>query len=140
MATNTSHWLKVQSRWFKYYIFAKKCIYISFWVFQYCFYDSFTLYYCANYFTLWMLDFFDTIRLGCQTVWIQIRLDKMSGSKLFAKVVCRQQKSPLVGKELNTKQLAETTFWLKSWLKLISFFSNFFHLAKVLATTNSEPR
>ena len=36
---------------------------------------------------------------------------------------------------LNTKQLVDTTFWLKP----ISFGSNFFHLAKVLATTNSEP-
>ena len=42
------------------------------------------------------------------------------------------------GKELNTKQHVDT-FWLKPWLKLISFGSNFFHLAKVLATTNSEP-
>ena len=44
----------------------------------------------------------------------------------------------LAGKELNT-ELLDTTFWLKPWLKSISFGSNFFHLAKVLATTNSEP-
>ena len=44
-------------------------------------------------------------------------------------------KSPLAG---NTKQLIHTTFWLKPWLKLVSFGSNFFHLAKVLATTISE--
>ena len=37
------------------------------------------------------------------------------------------------------KKLVDTTFWLKPWLKLISFGYNFFHLAKVLATTNSEP-
>ena len=43
-----------------------------------------------------------------------------------------------VSKELNTKQLVDTTFWLKLWLKVISFGSNFFHLATVLATTNSE--
>ena len=41
---------------------------------------------------------------------------------------------PLAGKELNTEHLLDTTFWLKS----ISFGFNFFHLAKVLATTNSE--
>ena len=41
-----------------------------------------------------------------------------------------------MGKELNTKQLVDTTFWLK----LISFRSNFFHLAKKLATTNSEQK
>ena len=44
VATNISHWLKVQSRWFKNYIFARKCILISFWIFKYCFYYSFTLY------------------------------------------------------------------------------------------------
>ena len=42
-------------------------------------------------------------------------------------------------KELNTEQFLDTTFWLKPWLKSISFGSHFFHLAKVLATTNSEP-
>ena len=53
---------------------------------------------------------------------------------------CLQRLSAdIAGKELNTKQLVETTFWLKPWLKLISFGSNFFHLVKVLATTNSEP-
>ena len=41
--------------------------------------------------------------------------------------------------ELNTEQLLSTTFWLKPWLKSISFGSNFFRLAKVMATTNSEP-
>ena len=52
---------------------------------------------------------------------------------------CLQRLSAdIAGKELNTKQLVDT-FWLKPWLKLISFGSNFFHLAKVLATTNSEP-
>ena len=52
---------------------------------------------------------------------------------------CLQRLSAeIAGKELNTKQLVDT-FWLKLWLKLISFGSNFFHLAKVLATTNSEP-
>ena len=46
-ATTISHWLKVHTGWFKNYISAKKCILISFWIFQYCFYYSFTLYYCA---------------------------------------------------------------------------------------------
>ena len=43
------------------------------------------------------------------------------------------------GQRVKYKQLVDTTFWLKPWLKLISFDSNFFHLATVLATTNSEP-
>ena len=53
--------------------------------------------------------------------------------------ISKQQKSPLADKELNTKQLVDTIFWPKPWLKLISCGSNFFYLAKVLATTNSEP-
>ena len=55
---------------------------------------------------------------------------------------CLQRLSAdIAGKELNAIQLVNTctTFWLKPWLKVISFGSNFFHLAKVLATTNSEP-
>ena len=53
MATNISHKLKVKSRWFKNYIFAKKCIMISFWIFEYCFFFySFTLYYCAIFYSL----------------------------------------------------------------------------------------
>ena len=40
---------------------------------------------------------------------------------------------------LNIVQFLGTTFWLKPWLKSISFGSNFFRLAKVLDTTNSEP-
>ena len=82
-----------------------------------------------------------SIPSGCQTVWIQIRPDILSGLiwvQLFAKVISRQQQSPLAGKELNTKQL-DTTFWLKPWLNLNSFGSNFFLLAKLLATTNWEP-
>ena len=52
VATNRSQWLKVQSRWFKNYILMKKCILISFWIFQYCFYYSFTHYYCAKFYSL----------------------------------------------------------------------------------------
>ena len=44
-----------------------------------------------------------------------------------------------MSKELDTNKLVDTAFWLKPWLKVISFGYNFFHLAKVLATTNSEP-
>ena len=52
---------------------------------------------------------------------------------------CLQRLSPddkslQVGIVLNTEQHLDTTFWLKS----ISFGSNIFYLAKVLATTNSE--
>ena len=78
-----------------------------------------------------MLDFFNTL-------WVSNSLDP-DQARHFVKVISRQQKSSLAGRELNKKQLVDTTFWLKPWLKLISFGSNFFYLAKVLATTNSEP-
>ena len=84
---------------------------------------------------------FISIPSRCQTVWIQIRPDIFVGpdlgpnclQRLSADINSRPQRA-----KLNTKQLVDTTFWLKPWLKLISFGSNFFHLAKVLATTNSE--
>ena len=44
----------------------------------------------------------------------------------------------LAGKELNTKQFVDTNFWLKPWLKLISCGSNYFLLAKVMGTTDSD--
>ena len=64
VATNISHWLKVHSRWFKSYISAKKCILIGFWIFQYCFYYSSTLYYCAIFYSLDAGFFFNTIRVS----------------------------------------------------------------------------
>ena len=45
---------------------------------------------------------------------------------------CLQRLSAdLAGKELNSKQLVDSTFLLKPWLNIISFDSSFFHLAKV---------
>ena len=35
------------------------------------------------------------------------------------------QQTTKVGKELHKKKLVDTTFWLKPWLKLISFGYNF---------------
>ena len=82
-----------------------------------------------------MLDFFNSIRMSKSLDPDQAR--HFVWPDLSPK--CLQRLSAdIAGKELNTKQLADT-FWLKPWLKLISFSSNFFHLAKVLATTNSEP-
>ena len=126
VATNISHWLKVQSRWFKNYVFVKKCIFISLWILL----------------SLHTLLFCHILLFGClifslpsrsQTIWIQIRPDIMSGL-ILVQTVCKslQQTTKVApaGKELNTKQLIDTTIWLKPWLKLISFDSNFFHLAK----------
>ena len=115
------------ARGFKNYIFAKKCIWSAFGFSNSAFFIPSHFIIVPN-FSLWILDF------SIPSVWIQIGPDK-----LFAKVISWQQKLPLVGKELNTKQPVGTIFWLNPWLKLISFGSNFFHLAKVLATTNSEP-
>ena len=86
------------------------------------------------YFTLRMLNFFNTIRVSNNLDPDQAR--HVVGPDLGQN--CLQRLSAdIAGKELNTKQLVDT-FWLKPWLKLISFGCNFFHLAKVLATTNSS--
>ena len=82
VATNISYWLKVRSRWFKNYISAKKCI----WIFQYCFYYSFTLYYCAIFNSLNAGFFSKPSRF--QTVWIQIRPNVMSGL-IWVQTVCK---------------------------------------------------
>ena len=86
-------------------IFAKKCIFISFWIVKYCFYYSFTLYYCAIFYSL-DVGFFQ-YHPGV----------KQFGSR-SSPIVSRRQKSTLGGKELNTKLLVDTTFWLKPWLNI----------------------
>ena len=92
----------------------------AFYILEY----SFTLNVPFLLFGCWIFS----ILSGCKTVWIQIRPDicrAWSGYKLFAKVISAQQKLALAGKDLNTKQLVDTTFWLNPWLKLISFGSYF---------------
>ena len=68
----------------KNYIFVKKCNLISFWMFQTCsiaFIIPSHLIIVPNL-TLWMLP------SGCQTVWIQIRPDILSGL-IWVQTVCR---------------------------------------------------
>ena len=73
-----------------------------------------------------------SIPSGCQTDWIQIRPDVLLGL-IMVQTLCKgYQQITTVAKSVFLIQC--TTFWLKS----ISFGSNFFYLAKVLATTNSE--
>ena len=136
VTTNISHWLKVQSRWFKNYIFAKKCMFdqlLDFHILLLLF--LYTLLLChILLFGCWIFS----IASGCQVVWIQIRPNILSGL-IWVQTVCNlgyQQttKVPPSGQRVRYK----TTFWLKPWLKLISFGSNFFYLAKVLPTTNSK--
>ena len=104
-------------------------------IFQYCFYYSFTLYYCAIFNSLNAESF--SIPSGCQTVWIQIRPDILSGL-IWVQTVCKVYKQ-MIKVTASRQRVRYSTFWLKPWLKSISFGSNFFYLAKVLATTNSEP-
>ena len=95
MAININHWLKVLSRWFKYYIhvFGKKCILITIWIFKYCFYfpSNFII---VPYLTLWMLDF--SIPSRCQTAWIQSRLDILSDLILVQFVIPGQSRKDIV--------------------------------------------
>ena len=145
VATNISHWLKVHSRWFKNFIFAKKCILIS-WFSNIAFITP-SHFIIVPYFILWVLDFWiPSLASGCQTVYIQIRPDVLLGL-IWVQTVCKgyQQITKVATSWQRIKYRTTSwynalhcTFWLKPWLKSISFGSNFFHLAKVLATTNSE--
>ena len=77
VATNISHWLKVQSRLFKNYIFAIKVYFdqlLDFPILLLLFLH--TLLVCNIFlFGCWMFS----IPSGCQTRWIQIRPDILSG-------------------------------------------------------------
>ena len=109
------------------------------------------------YFTLWVLDFFNTIQVSNSLDPDQARHfvgpdlgpnclqgslqgssadNKMSGW-IWVQTVWKGYQQQRV--KYKKKKLVDTTFWLKPWLKLFSFGYNFFYLAKVLATTNSEP-
>ena len=97
----------------------KKCILISFFFIP----SHFII---VSYFPVWMLDFFNTI-------WVSKCLDRdqvlhFVGPDLGLNCLLRLS-ADIAGKELNTTQLVDT-FWLKTWIKLISIGSNFFHLAK----------
>ena len=89
------------------------------------------------YFTLWMLDIFNTIRVSNSLD--QDQGQHFVGPDLGPNCLQRLSADNKSGQRVKYKKLVETTFWLKPWLKLISFGYNFFHLAKELATINSEP-
>ena len=72
------------------------------------------------YFTIWMLDFFNTIRVSNSLDLDQARhfVRPDLGPNCLQRLT-----ADIAGKESNTKQL--DTFWLKPWLKVISFGFNF---------------
>ena len=128
--------LKLQSRWFKNYIFAKK------------------VYFDQPFDIPMLLYLFNHTLLLCHILlfgrWIfSIPPGRVSNSldpdqaRHFVRPDlgsnCLQKLS--AGKELNAK-LVDTTFWLKPWLKLISFGYNFFFwlkcwLQQILSQGNS---
>ena len=88
-----------------------------------------------------MLDFFNTMRVSNSLDPNQARhfFGPDLGPNRLQRLSADIKKVDPSVQRVNTKQLVDTTFWLKPWLKLISFGSIFSHLATVLATTNSEP-
>ena len=88
------------------------------------------------YFTLWVLDFFNTIRVSNSLDPDQTRQNV--GPDLGPNCLYRssaENKSRPNGQ--GVKYINNVL--ILPWLKFISFGSNLFHSAKVLATTNSEP-
>ena len=89
-----------------------------------------------------MLDFFQY-----HFIWVSNSLDPDQarhfvgpdlGPKCLQRLSVDNKVAPIEERvKYKTTSVVDSTFWLKHWLELISFGSNFFHLAK-LATTNSE--
>ena len=121
----------MQSRWFKHYILAKKCNSILLLLFLH------TLFVChILLFGCWKF----LVPSGCQTVWIQIRPDILSGL-IWVQTVCKgHQQTPKVAPSEQRvkykatrwyyfliKTLPKVSFirlqlfsiWLKCWLQLI---------------------
>ena len=92
-----------------------------------CCYYFFTLYHVTvPYFTLWMLDFFK-YHLGVKNSLDPDQARHFVGPDLgpicLQRFISRLRKLTLAGNKLHTKQPIGTAFWLKPWLKLISFGS-----------------
>ena len=106
------------------YIFAKNCILISFWIFQYLIafiIPSHFIIVLILLFEYWIFQYLQGVKqFGSRSGPTKCRA--WSGSKLFANVISRCQRLLLASKGLNTEQLTNTTVWLKPWLKQ-------FHLA-----------
>ena len=93
----------------KNYIFAKKCILIRFGFSNIALIFIIPSHFIiVPYFTLWMLDFFNTVRVS--NILDPDRAQHFVGPDLGPN--CLQRLSAdIVGKEVNTKQLVDT-FWL----------------------------
>ena len=117
-----TNWLKVHSRGVKKYIFAKKCIWISIWIFQYCFYYTFTVYCCAIFYSL-NTEFFNTIRVSNSLDLDQTRhfIGPDLGPNCLQRLSADNKSCPWRAKSLIQNNL----LILKPWLKFISFGSTF---------------
>ena len=118
VATNISHKLKVKSRWFKNYIFAKKCIMISFWIFEYCFFFFLFL----HTLLLCHILLFDCWIFSIPSGWKKKKIGSRSGSKLFAKVISRHSGQRVKYKTTCWYFLAKTVAKVNFiWLQLFPF-------------------
>ena len=66
-------------------------------------------------------NFFNAIRVSNSLDPDQARLyvEPDLGLNCLHRLSADNKSRPLVAKQLNTKQLVDTTFWLKPWLQLI---------------------
>ena len=106
MATNISHWLKVQ----------KSVFWSAFGFSNIAFIIPSHFFIIVPYLTLLILDF--RVSNSLDPVQAPTFCQALSGYKLFTKVMSRQEKSPLAGNELNTKHLIGTNFLLKPLAKV----------------------
>ena len=122
MATNKSHWLKVHSRWFKNYSYLRKVYFDLAFIIP----THFTI---VPYLTLWMLNFFITIRVSNSLDPDQaqhfVGPDRYQtvckGYQQTTKVTASRQRNFLILLSgLSQFHLAPTlSIWLKCWLQQI---------------------
>ena len=127
VATIISHWLNVHSTHL-----GKSVFWSAFGFFNIAFIIP-SHFIVVPYLTLWMLP------SGCQTVWIQIRPNTMSALIWVQTIYKGYQQMTKVAASGQRVKYRTTCWYYLIWLKSISFGSDFFHLAKVLVTTSSEP-
>ena len=134
MATNLCHWLKVQSRWFKHYMFEKKYFdqLLDFQILLLLFFHTSLLCHILL-FGCWIFS----IPSGCQTVWIQIMPCILLGL-IWVQTVCKgyQQTTKCLagsGFKLLQKLLADNKSGQRVQYKKTCWY---FFLAKTLAKVN----
>ena len=127
VATSISYWLKIHSMWFKNYIFTKSVLWSVFGFTKYKYFIILSHFIIVPYLTLWMLDFFNTIKAPNNLDLDHARhfVEPDLGPSYLQRLSADDKSRATVSRQIIkfTEQLPTTTFWIKPfiWLELFSF-------------------